>query len=138
MSSVHLSQFYGIELADFAAKTAKLSLWIAEYQMNEQFKQQFGTAPPALPLRDSGNIVHGNALRRDWLAVCPPSAETEIYVVGNPPYPGRALQTASQKEDLGRVFEPLGVPDLSARPAGRTARRSAGGGAFPAPSSVRR
>ena len=33
-----MSQFFGIELADFAAETAKLSLWIAEYQMNEQFK----------------------------------------------------------------------------------------------------
>ncbi|MFX8024174.1 DNA methyltransferase, partial [Acinetobacter baumannii] len=38
MTGIHLHQFFGIELADFAAETAKLSLWIAEYQMNEQVK----------------------------------------------------------------------------------------------------
>ncbi|MGE8454648.1 MAG: DNA methyltransferase, partial [Pseudomonadales bacterium] len=37
MTGIHLNQFFGIELADFAAETAKLSLWIVEYQMNEQF-----------------------------------------------------------------------------------------------------
>lgn len=64
MTGVRLTQFFGIELADFAAETAKLSLWIAEYQMNELFKVEFGSAPPALPLRNSGNIVHDNACRR--------------------------------------------------------------------------
>jgi hypothetical protein len=61
LSGIRLNHFYGIEIADFAAETAKLSLWIAEYQMNEQFKAMFGSAPPALPLKDSGNIVQGNA-----------------------------------------------------------------------------
>lgn len=107
MTGVHLSQFYGIELADFAAETAKLSLWIAEYQMNELFKEQFGTAPPALPLRDSGNIVHGNALRRDWLRGCPPKADTETFVVGNPPYLGSSNQDADQKEDMDLIFAPI-------------------------------
>lgn len=107
MTGVHLSQFYGIELADFAAETAKLSLWIAEYQMNEQFKAEFGTAPPALPLRDSGNIVHANSLRKDWLKVCPPKEGGETFVVGNPPYLGRALQSADQKDDMATVFAGL-------------------------------
>lgn len=107
MTGIHLGQFYGIELADFAAETAKLSLWIAEYQMNELFKEQFGTAPPALPLRESGNIVHGNALREDWLSVCPPKEEAETYVVGNPPYLGSSNQDASQKADMDRIFAPL-------------------------------
>jgi len=70
MTGVRLTQFCGIELADFAAETAKLSLWIAEYQMNEVFKAEFGSAPPALPLSDSGNIFHNNACRLDWLKVC--------------------------------------------------------------------
>ncbi|MBH9724827.1 class I SAM-dependent DNA methyltransferase [Burkholderia contaminans] len=104
MTGVHLSQFYGIELADFAAETAKLSLWISEYQMNERFKAQFGVAPPALPLRDSGTIVHGNALQESWLAICPPKEGTETYIVGNPPYLGSANQTAGQKADMDHVF----------------------------------
>lgn len=107
MTGVHLSQFYGIELADFAAETAKLSLWIAEYQINEQFKAEFGSAPPALPLRDSGNIVHANSLRVDWLRVCPPSDECETYVVGNPPYLGSSNQDEEQKLDMDRIFGPI-------------------------------
>ncbi|MDP2758783.1 MAG: N-6 DNA methylase [Sideroxyarcus sp.] len=105
MTGQRLTQFFGIELTDFAAETAKLSLWIAEYQMNEQFKVQFGSAPPALPLRDSGNIVHGNACREDWLKVCPHVAGSETYIVGNPPYLGRAQQTKEQKADIIYVFK---------------------------------
>lgn len=82
MTGIQLNQFYGIEYADFAAETAKLSLWISEYQMNHLFKDEFGDSPPDLPLRESGNIVHDNALRRDWLKVCPPKPDTETYVVG--------------------------------------------------------
>jgi hypothetical protein len=107
MTGVSLTQFCGIELADFAAETAKLSLWIAEYQMNEQFKAEFGAAPPALPLRDNGNILRGNACREDWKKVCPPDSDREIYVVGNPPYLGSVHQTDEQKEDMRRVFSPL-------------------------------
>ena len=107
MTGVQLTQFYGIELADFAAETAKLSLWIAEYQMNEQFKAEFGSAPPALPLRHSGNIVHGNSLREDWLKVCPLKDGAETYVVGNPPYLGSVQQSVEQKEDMRLVFSSL-------------------------------
>lgn len=107
MTGIHLNQFFGIELADFAAETAKLSLWIAEYQMNEQVKEQFGMAPAALPLRDSGNIAHDNALRIDWLAVCPARDGAETYVVGNPPYLGSSNQDDEQKADMERVFSPL-------------------------------
>lgn len=106
MTGVRLTQFFGIELADFAAETAKLSLWIAEYQMNEQFKAQFGSAPPALPLRDSGNIVHGNAMRIEWIDICPSIDNAETYVVGNPPYLGSTWQSGQQKADLQFVFSP--------------------------------
>jgi hypothetical protein len=108
MTGIKLNHFYGIELADFAVETAKLSMWIAEYQANEQFKDQFGTAPPALPLRDSGNIIHGNSTRLDWNKVCPGGDGLEIYVVGNPPYLGRADQTPEQKADMLAVFASTG------------------------------
>jgi hypothetical protein len=104
MSGVHLRQFYGIELADFACETAKLSLWIAEYQMNEQFRAVFGSAPPLLPLRDSGKIVHDNATRVDWEAVCPKASDAEVYVLGNPPYIGARNQSPEQKSDMCHVF----------------------------------
>jgi type I restriction-modification system DNA methylase subunit len=108
-SSVKLSNFYGIELADFAAETAKLSLWIAEYQMNQRFKRIFGKAPPDFPLKEGGHITHGNALRINWLEACSPSDDemVETYIVGNPPYLGRADQTKEQKEDLKEVFSSI-------------------------------
>ena len=105
MTGVHLTQFFGIELTDFAAETAKLSLWITEYQINEQFKDQFGSAPPSLPLRDSGNIVHENACLLDWLMVCPIVENMETYVVGNPPFEGARGQTGTQKSDIGAALE---------------------------------
>ena len=33
-SGIHLTQFYGIEKDDYAHEASKLSLWIAEHQMN--------------------------------------------------------------------------------------------------------
>lgn len=104
MTGVRLTQFFGIELTDFAAETAKLSLWIAEYQMNEQFKAQFGSAPPALPLRDSGNIIQGNAAQIDWCSVCPIDVGAETYLCGNPPYVWSGDQSKEQKKDLGCNF----------------------------------
>ncbi|CEJ84448.1 putative DNA methyltransferase yeeA [Hyphomicrobium sp. GJ21] len=125
-SGVRLSNFYGIELADFAAETAKLSLWIAEYQMNQKFKTLFGEAPQSFPLKEGGHIVCGNALRRDWLDVCPPPTKTvqkekvfdlsriekahametvpddevETYIVGNPQFEGAREQSKAQKSDM--------------------------------------
>ena len=104
MTGIKLSHFYGIEIADFAAETARLSLWIAEYQANELFKSLFGKSSPILPLKDSGNIFHGNATRTDWVEFCPRCNNNEIYIVGNPPYLGRADQTAAQKADMVHVF----------------------------------
>lgn len=129
-SGVRLSSFYGIELADFAAETAKLSLWIAEYQMNQRFRSLFGEAPKSFPLRDGGHIVCGNALRLDWLDVCLPPTKTvqkekvfdlarvekvhatetvlddeaETYIVGNPQFEGAREQSTAQKEDMRRCM----------------------------------
>lgn len=87
-SVVKLSHFYGIEIVDFSAEIAKLSLWIAEYQMNQRFKTEFGETIPDFPLQEGGHIHTGNALRLDWGEVCPPLDDTEIYLLGNPPYQG--------------------------------------------------
>jgi len=82
MSGLHLSQFYGIEIDDFACEIARLSLWLAEHQLNSLWQQEFGFAPPALPLRESGNIHSGNSLRLDWNQVCPKGREDEVYIIG--------------------------------------------------------
>ena len=106
---IKLTQFYGIELDDFAHEVAILSLWLAEHQMNVAFKKEFGTVPPALPLTDGGNIVHGNATRVDWESVCPKEDGDEIYVLGNPPYYGAKKQNKEQKSDLILLTKDLGL-----------------------------
>ncbi len=96
---ITLTQFYGIELDDYACDTATLSLWLAEHQMNVKFFDAFGYQPATLPLKPSGHIVCGNACRLDWDSVCPHSPEDEVYIMGNPPYLGSRNQNESQKED---------------------------------------
>lgn len=104
-SEIDLDSFYGIELDDFAHEVATLSLWLAEHQMNQVFKARFGDVKPALPLKQTGNIVHGNACRIDWETVCPKNEGDEVYILGNPPYLGYALQSLEQREDMAYVFQ---------------------------------
>ena len=104
MPSIKLNQFYGIELDDFAHEVAILSLWLAEHQMNQEFKKLFGNCTPTLPLKDGGNIVCGNATRLDWEDVCPKNEQDEVYILGNPPYLGSRNQKNEQKEDMKYVF----------------------------------
>lgn len=104
-SVISLSQFFGIEIDDFAHEIARLSLWLAEHQMNQLFHKEFGYTKPALPLQDSGNIVRGNACRLDWEQVCPKSQNDEIYILGNPPYLGFSIQNSYQKEDIFSIFK---------------------------------
>lgn len=109
-TEIQLSQFYGIEIDDFAHEMAILSLWLAEHQMNKVFEERlfdYGKSKPILPLKEAGQIKQGNATRRDWNEVCPISSTDEVYVIGNPPYLGARLQDAEQKKDMDFVFNKL-------------------------------
>ncbi len=106
-TSVNLSQFYGIEIDDFAHEMAILSLWLAEHQMNRVFEEMlfdYGKSKPILPLKEAGQIQQGNATRKNWNEVCPISEKDEVYVIGNSPYLGTRLQDAEQKKDMKIVF----------------------------------
>lgn len=107
-SCIRLNQFYGIEIDDFASEVATLSLWLAEHQMNVEFKTKFGYAEAALPLKDGGNVVCANSLRMDWEKICPPADDQgnqhEVYICGNPPFLGTAERSAEQSADMKHVF----------------------------------
>jgi len=106
-TEVKLSQFYGIELDDFAHEMAILSLWLAEHQMNKIFIDElfdFGRAKPILPLKEAGHITQGNATRINWEETCPIDLADEVYVLGNPPYYGTRNQKKEHKEDMAVVF----------------------------------
>lgn len=103
-SKINIENFYGIEIDDFAVEVAILSLWIAKHQMNAEFKDKFGVSIPLIPLKEAGKVVAGNATRLDWNEVCPNDHETEIYLIGNPPYKGASEQTTAMKSDFSPVF----------------------------------
>ena len=129
-TDIPLTNFRGIELRDFAAEIARLALIIAEFQCDVLYRGDGPARAEFLPLNAQNWITQGNALRLDWLSICPPTgtgvrfqAEDlfhtpldqaqidfeneggETYICGNPPYLGSKWQTTEQKEDLGRVFE---------------------------------
>tara|TARA_R110001583_G_scaffold24480_10_gene89313 strand:- start:7314 stop:10082 length:2769 start_codon:yes stop_codon:yes gene_type:complete len=129
-SDIPLTNFRGIELRDFSAEIARLALIIAEYQCDVVYRGQKEALQEFLPLDAENWITCGNALRLEWLSVCPPTGagvklnandlfETpldqseidfeneggETYICGNPPYLGSQGQSASQKADLKAVFE---------------------------------
>ena len=127
-SWISLTNFYGIEIRDFAAEIARLSLLIAEFQSDVRLISQKEARLGVLPLKRTGQIHTGNALRMDWLEVCPPAVQmdqkptdlfkteptqaaidfgakqVETYICGNPPYLGRKYQTKGHKDELRLVF----------------------------------
>ncbi|WP_313685683.1 DNA methyltransferase [Pantoea sp.] len=128
-SEIPITNFRGIELRDFPAEIARLALVIAEYQCDVLYRGLKLALAEFLPLRNDNWITCGNALRIDWLSVCPATgtgvklqvddlSETpldqaeidfaneggETYICGNPPYVGRRNQTAQQKEEIKLVL----------------------------------
>ena len=63
---VDVDRFYGIEYEDFPAQIAQVAMWLIDHQMNMKAGIQFGNYFTRLPLKNSANIVQGNALQIDW------------------------------------------------------------------------
>lgn len=128
-SEIPVNNFRGIELRDFPAEIARLALIIAEYQCDVLYLGQKDAVAEFLPLDAENWIICGNALRLDWVSICPPTGtgvkvvgddlfstpldQTEIdftneggetYICGNPPYLGSKWQSEAQKSDLASVF----------------------------------
>lgn len=108
---VSISQFYGIEINDFAVTVAKTALWIAESQMMKQTEDIIRMSLDFLPLRSYANIVEGNALRMDWESVVP---KHELnYIMGNPPFVGGMMMSRQQKSEISNIFSGIkGVGEL--------------------------
>lgn len=100
---VDITQFYGIEINDFAVTVAKTALWIAESQMIKETEDIIKTDIEFLPLTTNANIVEANALRIDWNSVVP--ASELDYIMGNPPFVGKKEQTKKQKEEVVNTFD---------------------------------
>lgn len=99
---VSISQFYGIEINDFAVSVAKTALWIAESQMMKETEDIVHLPLDFLPLKSFTNIHEGNALRMDWEQVV--SKDELNYIMGNPPFVGFTYMDATQKVDMDSLF----------------------------------
>ncbi|MBU5306004.1 DNA methyltransferase [Eubacterium callanderi] len=99
---VSISQFYGIEINDFAVTVAKTALWIAESQMMKETENVIHISLDFLPLKSYANIIEANALQLDWESVVP--KENVNYIMGNPPFIGYSLQTPAQKQEIRSIY----------------------------------
>jgi len=99
---VSISQFYGIEINDFAVTVARTALWIAESQMLKETEDVVHTNIDFLPLKSYATIREDNAVTMDWNAVVP--REKLDYIMGNPPFVGARVMNAEQKRDINKVF----------------------------------
>lgn len=99
---ISISQFYGIEINDFAVTVAKTALWIAESQMMKETEDIINAYLEYFPIDSDARIVEGNALRVDWEEVAP---KDELnYIMGNPPFVGARLMDSNQKDDILFIF----------------------------------
>ena len=133
-SGIPLTNFRGIEIQDFAAEIARLSLVIAEFQCNARYLGNREAIHAVLPLSKQNWIICGNALRLDWQTICPPQSTAvrltandlfdtpleqseidfeneggETYICGNPPYLGGDKLDIEQKSDRSQVFSSYGI-----------------------------
>ena len=99
---VSISQFYGIEINDFAVTVAKTALWIAESQMMKETEDVVLMPLDFLPLKTNASIVEGNALLLDWNKVV--HKEKLSYIMGNPPFVGATMMTPTQKQEAVAIF----------------------------------
>lgn len=99
---VSISQFYGIEINDFAVTVAKTALWIAESQMMKETENVIHISLDFLPLKSYANIIEANALQLDWESVVP--KENVNYIMGNPPFIGASMMTKKQKSEAVAIF----------------------------------
>ena len=101
---VSISQFYGIEINDFAVTVARTALWIAENQMLKETEDIVHMQLDFLPLKTAAHIREANALRIDWNDVVDKSKLS--YIMGNPPFIGARLmdQGSVQKKEVQDTF----------------------------------
>ena len=135
-TEIPITNFRGIELRDFPAEIARLALIIAEFQCDTLYRGQKEALAEFLPLDTENWITRGNALRLDWVNICPPTGtgvklqaddlfETpldqaqidfeneggETYICGNPPYAGKGKKSPAVASDMAHVLAALTSSD---------------------------
>jgi hypothetical protein len=114
LSVIDVDSFYGIEYEEFPAQIATVALWLTDHQANMALSAEFGMSYARLPLKKAANIHHANALRLDWKDVISPegnTTETNLYILGNPPFVGKQYRNQEQNADM--AFSCIDVPSYA-------------------------
>jgi len=101
-SKIDVDSFYGIEIEEFPARIAEVSMWIMDHLMNRELSAAIGHYYTRLPLKKAANIHLENALQIDWKDILTP--DENVFILGNPPFAGKQQQDIQQKADMKKVF----------------------------------
>jgi hypothetical protein len=88
LPSVPIANLHGIEVDEFAALIARVTLWMGHKLVTDAY----GLVEPVLPLVDLAGIQVGDALKQPW-----PIADV---IIGNPPFNG----SQHLRQALGEVY----------------------------------
>jgi type II restriction/modification system DNA methylase subunit YeeA len=103
LSRIDVDNFYGIEIEEFPARIAEVSMWMMDHLMNRELSLAIGHYYTRLPLKNAANITNDNALSLNWNNILLPT--NNVYLLGNPPFSGSRYQTKKQKSEMKTVFK---------------------------------
>lgn len=98
-SKLSMRQFYGIEINSWPAKVASTAMLLVDHLAN----QSWGENVIRLPIEETPQIVHDNALQVNWEEIVPAKG-SPTYVFGNPPFAGARTMSREQKRELNKVW----------------------------------
>ena len=102
---VEITQFHGIEAINFAVNIAKTALWISDHQMWKETQEITHSNESPLPLKEYDGIEEGDALKSEALITgWNIHHEDMLYIMGNPPFVGRAKQSPAQQKIVRKTF----------------------------------
>ena len=98
---VRIHNFFGIEIEESSFLIAQTAMWLVDHQCNQLLEKEFGEYVPSVPLPKGATIRHGNSLKINWEKEFP----NVDFIIGNPPFIGKHLQTEEQKADIELIFK---------------------------------
>ena len=98
-----VDMMYGIEYEEFPARIAEVAMWLMDHQMNLKMSMEFGQYFARLPLKKAANIVHADALEKEWENVV--SKNELSYIIGNPPFIGSKIMSQLQRDQIAKEFD---------------------------------
>lgn len=102
MIRVTPGQFFGIEIEEFPARIGETAMQLVDHIANVAVGNAFGRYFVRLPISATATIAVGNAMTTAWSDVLPPDQCS--YILGNPPFIGISLRTATQTAELHGVW----------------------------------